>query len=56
MVHVHRLTSAPGQGLMVVRPDGHVGFRSQIADANQLTAWLAHMDVPLRYQRPQALL
>jgi hypothetical protein len=54
MVHVHRLTSAPGRGLMAVRPDGHVGFRCQIADANQLTAWLAHMDVPLRCQRPQA--
>jgi hypothetical protein len=48
MVHLHRLTSAPGRDLIAVRPDGHVGFRGQIADANQLTAWLAHMDVPLR--------
>jgi 2-polyprenyl-6-methoxyphenol hydroxylase-like FAD-dependent oxidoreductase len=54
MVHVHRLTSAPGRGLTAVRPDGHVGFRCQIADANQLTSWLAHTDVPLRCQRPQA--
>jgi hypothetical protein len=54
MVHLHRLTSAPGRGLTAVRPDGHVGFRCQIANANQLTAWLAHMDVPLSCQRPQA--
>ena len=45
MVHVHRLTSAPGRGLMAVRPDGHVGFRGQTADLNQLTAWLADMAV-----------
>jgi hypothetical protein len=43
MVHVHRLTSTPGHGLIAVRPDGHVGFRCQITDANQLTAWLAHV-------------
>jgi 2-polyprenyl-6-methoxyphenol hydroxylase-like FAD-dependent oxidoreductase len=55
MVHVHRLTSAPGRGLIAVRPDGHIGFRGQTADANQLAAWLAHMDVPLRSQlRPAA--
>jgi hypothetical protein len=46
-VHVHRLTSAPGHGLIAVRPDGHVGFRCQTADTNQLTAWLAHVNVPL---------
>jgi len=54
MVHVHRLTSAPGRGLTAVRPDGHVGFRCQIADARQLTAWLTHMNVPPRCQRPPA--
>jgi 2-polyprenyl-6-methoxyphenol hydroxylase-like FAD-dependent oxidoreductase len=54
LVSVHRLTSVPGRGLTAVRPDGHVGFRCQIADANQLTAWLAHTDVPLRCQRRQA--
>ena len=46
-VHVHRLTSAPGRGLIAVRPDGYVGFRCQTADTNQLTAWLAHVNVPL---------
>jgi hypothetical protein len=53
MVHVHRLTSAPGRGLTAVRPDGHIGFRCQTADANQLTAWLAHTDVPVKCQRRQ---
>jgi FAD binding domain len=51
MVNVHRLTSAPGRGLIAVRPDGHIGFRCQTADANQLTAWLALIDIPLRISR-----
>jgi FAD binding domain len=54
MVQVHRLTSVPGRGLIAVRPNGHVGFRCQTADATQLRAWLIHMEVPLRCQRPQA--
>jgi 2-polyprenyl-6-methoxyphenol hydroxylase-like FAD-dependent oxidoreductase len=41
LVHVHRLTDAPGRGLMAVRPDGYIGLRCRIADANQLTAWLS---------------
>ena len=41
LVHVHRLASAPGRGLTVVRPDGYIGFRSQAAEAGQLAAWLA---------------
>ena len=40
-VHVHRLTSNPGRGLIAVRPDGYIGFRSQTAEANQLAAWLS---------------
>jgi 2-polyprenyl-6-methoxyphenol hydroxylase-like FAD-dependent oxidoreductase len=54
MVNVHRLTSAPGRGLIAVRPDGHVGHRCQTADVNQLLAWLARAGVPLRCQRRQA--
>ena len=42
-VHVHRLTSAPGRGLVAVRPDGHVGFRSGTAGVRQLTAWLTRI-------------
>jgi 2-polyprenyl-6-methoxyphenol hydroxylase-like FAD-dependent oxidoreductase len=52
-VYVHRLISAPGRGLTAVRPDGHIGFRCQIADVNQLTAWLAHTGVPLSCQGRQ---
>ncbi|ADX74273.1 2-polyprenyl-6-methoxyphenol hydroxylase-like oxidoreductase [Pseudarthrobacter phenanthrenivorans Sphe3] len=39
-VHVHRLTSHPGRGIVGVRPDGHVGFRCGEADLQQLGAWL----------------
>jgi hypothetical protein len=39
-VHVHRLTSVPGRGLVAVRPDGHVGFRSGTTEVRQLAAWL----------------
>lgn len=40
LVHLHRITSNPGHGLLTVRPDGYVGLRSQTADADQLGAWL----------------
>jgi 2-polyprenyl-6-methoxyphenol hydroxylase-like FAD-dependent oxidoreductase len=40
-VTVHRLTSVPGHGVIVVRPDGYIGFRSRAAEAGQLVAWLA---------------
>ncbi len=43
LVSVHRLTSVPGRGLMAVRPDGYIGFRCQVAEANQLIAWLARV-------------
>jgi hypothetical protein len=42
-VTVHRLTSAPGRGLIAVRPDGCIGFRCQIAETRQLAAWLARL-------------
>ena len=38
---VHRLTSVPGRGVPVVRPDGYIGFRSRAAEAGQFAAWLA---------------
>jgi hypothetical protein len=40
-VTFHRLTSSPGRGLLAVRPDGYIGFRCGIADARQLSGWLA---------------
>ena len=41
LIHVHRLTSSPGRGLIAVRPDGFIGFRCKVAEASQLDAWLA---------------
>jgi 2-polyprenyl-6-methoxyphenol hydroxylase-like FAD-dependent oxidoreductase len=43
LVNVHRLSSAPGRGLIAVRPDGYIGFRCQVADASQLNAWLVRV-------------
>ena len=37
---VHRVTSWPDRGLIAVRPDGHVGYRSVDADPDRLGAWL----------------
>jgi hypothetical protein len=42
LVHIHH-TSAPGRGLMTVRPDGHIGLRCQTAGADQLRTWLARI-------------
>jgi hypothetical protein len=42
-VTVHRLTSAPGRGLIAVRPDGYIGFRCRTADIRQLAAWLGRV-------------
>jgi 2-polyprenyl-6-methoxyphenol hydroxylase-like FAD-dependent oxidoreductase len=46
LVHLHRITSNPGQGLLTIRPDGHIGLRCQTADADQLTAWLNLIGAP----------
>ena len=40
---VHRLASAPGRGLIAVRPDGYIGFRGEAAQAGQLAGWLAQI-------------
>lgn len=40
LVQVRRLTSSPGRGLTVIRPDGYIGLRTDIADAARLDAWL----------------
>jgi hypothetical protein len=40
LVRVHRLTSRPGAGIVAVRPDGHIGFRSDHSAPAQLTTWL----------------
>ena len=40
-VSIDRLTSSPGRGLIAVRPDGYIGFRSQTVEIDQLATWLA---------------
>lgn len=40
LVHVHRLSSHPGRGVVAVRPDGYVGFRCGEADPGQVRDWL----------------
>jgi len=40
LVTVHRIESWPGRGLVAVRPDGHVGYRTGRAVAGELEAWL----------------
>ena len=40
LVSMHRLSSSPGHGLTVVRPDGYIGLRTDVADGPPLDAWL----------------
>ena|SRR5579871_3317085 len=40
-VTVHCLSSVPGRGLIVVRPDGYIGMRARTVQVSELTAWLA---------------
>ncbi len=42
-VHIHALTNVPGAGVVAVRPDGYIGFRSGTVDDEQLTGWLARI-------------
>jgi 2-polyprenyl-6-methoxyphenol hydroxylase-like FAD-dependent oxidoreductase len=44
-VSIHHLTSSPGRGLIAVRPDGYIGFRSQTVEIGQLASWLAWLGV-----------
>ena len=39
-VTIHRLSDRAGAGVVAVRPDGYVGFRSARADAGEVTTWL----------------
>lgn len=45
-VHVHRISSSQGRGLLAVRPDGHVGLRCRAAEPGRLTAWLSLISAP----------
>ncbi|MET0765934.1 MAG: FAD-dependent monooxygenase [Blastococcus sp.] len=45
LVHVHRLTSRTGCGVLAVRPDGYVGFRGGSVDDGELQRWLSRVGV-----------
>jgi hypothetical protein len=45
-VHVHRLDSSPGTGVLAVRPDGHVGCTAADAGDVALTGWLRRVGLP----------
>lgn len=40
LVYVHRITNWRGCGVIAVRPDGYIGFRSRVVDDNRLKEWL----------------
>jgi 2-polyprenyl-6-methoxyphenol hydroxylase-like FAD-dependent oxidoreductase len=46
LVHVHRVDSWPGDGVVVLRPDGHVGYASRRSDAAGLAAWFDLVSAP----------
>jgi hypothetical protein len=41
VLKVHRVESWTGAGVIIVRPDGYVGYRSALADGNRIREWLA---------------
>jgi hypothetical protein len=41
VVRVHRIEDWKGAGVVIVRPDGYVGYRSAIADGDRIREWLA---------------
>jgi 2-polyprenyl-6-methoxyphenol hydroxylase-like FAD-dependent oxidoreductase len=40
-LRVQRITSWPGTGIVLVRPDGHVGLRCGVTDHDQVRHWLS---------------
>jgi hypothetical protein len=46
LVHLHRITSHPGRGLVAVRPDGYIGLHCRVAAQGPLVAWLNLIRAP----------
>lgn len=46
LVHVHRLASSPGTGVLAIRPDGHVGCTAADPSDAALTDWLCRIGLP----------
>ncbi|HSP53707.1 MAG TPA: FAD-dependent monooxygenase [Cryobacterium sp.] len=40
-LHVHRLTDRPGTGVLIMRPDGYVGFRATTVEPRRIADWLS---------------
>lgn len=40
-IHARRIEDWPGRGVVAVRPDGYIGYRSAIADPGEIRSWLA---------------
>jgi 2-polyprenyl-6-methoxyphenol hydroxylase-like FAD-dependent oxidoreductase len=51
-VHIHRLAGTPGSGLLVVRPDGYIGLRSDPAGTDWLDGWLRRIGATTGILRP----
>lgn len=45
-VTVHRLRDQQGAGVMIVRPDGYVGYRSNVVDHGDIERWFRMTGVP----------
>jgi hypothetical protein len=48
LVSVHRMLDRRGAGVVVVRPDGYVGFRAAEVDPCQVVDWLSLISTPPR--------
>ena len=40
-VWVHRIEDREGAGLIIVRPDGYVGYRTAVVDPDGIARWLS---------------
>lgn len=47
-VTVHRLSDQQGAGVVIARPDGYVGYRSNVVDHRDLERWFRMAGVPPR--------
>jgi hypothetical protein len=40
-IRARRIEDWPGRGVVAVRPDGYVGYRSAVSDPDEISSWLA---------------
>ena len=46
--YTHRIPDWPGHGVLLIRPDGYVGFRCAVTEETQITNWLTALTAPNR--------